>query len=122
MPKKTKRFLYTAAGLLALAAGLIGIFIPVWPTTPFLLLASFCFLRGSEKLHDWLINHKVFGAYIRDYTEHRAVRKKAKIGTLVFLWASLILSIILVKPLYVDLILVAVGIAVSIHILTLKTL
>ena len=117
-----KKFLYIGLGLLALAMGTLGLVLPVLPTTPFLLLAAFCFLRSSERLYEWLIHHRLFGSYIQNYIIHKAVRRKVKIGTLVFLWISLGISALLVKSLPVRLLLPAVGVGVSIHILKLKTL
>ena len=122
MGKTLKKYILLLVGLVCLAAGIAGILVPVLPTTPFLLLASFCFIRSSKRLHDWLIGNKVFGEYIDHYIKHRAVKRSTKIAALIFLWASLTLSIVLVQPLYIDLLLVLVGLAVSIHILLLKNI
>ena len=74
------RLLLVIAGSISLAFGVIGIFLPVLPTTPFLLLASFCYVRSSERLHRWLLEHRVFGKYIYNYEVHRAIPKKTKIS------------------------------------------
>ena len=74
------------AGIFALSLGIIGIVVPLLPTTPFLLLAAACFVRSSEKLYAWLLHHKWFGEYIRHYREHRAITLRAKIVILVLLW------------------------------------
>lgn len=117
--KKIVLFIF---GILSLVLGIIGIFLPLLPTTPFLLLSAYCFLRSSKKSYDWLINHKVFGEPIRNYMEHKSIKKNTKIGALVFLWVSLFVSIIFIDILFVRLILVTVGIGVTIHILSMKTL
>ncbi len=117
-----KKYLLIFLGSVSLVLGTIGIFIPVLPTTPFLLLASFCYVRSSERLYKWLINHKIFGAYIYSYLTYRAVPKNTKIGTIVFLWSTLIVSMIIVHSLHIRLFLTIVGIAVTIHLVTLKTL
>ncbi|MCD8553428.1 YbaN family protein [Seleniivibrio sp.] len=102
--------------------GLVGVFVPVLPTTPFLLLASFCYVRSSEKLNNWLINHRIFGAYIGSYMKYRAVRKDMKIRAVFFLWGSLILSALLVRNVHVAAILLIVGIGVTAYIVSLKTM
>ncbi len=109
-------------GTVSLVLGLVGIFIPVLPTTPFLLLASFCYLRSSKKMYDWLIHHPYFGSYIYGYITYKAVSRKTKRGALIFLWLTLILSMILVAFWHVRVFLLLVGLGVTWHLLTLKTL
>jgi uncharacterized protein len=82
------RAAFVAAGIVALALGVIGIFVPLLPTTPFLLLASACFLRGSERMHRWLLSHGRLGAYIRAFEEGRGIPRRAKIVALGLLWIS----------------------------------
>jgi len=94
----------------------------VLPTTPFMLLASFFFLRSSERMHRWIINHKVFGPSVRNYMEHRGMRKSTKVKAISTLWLSLGISIYIVKNLYVDVLLIFVGICVSFYLLSLKTI
>lgn len=65
-------------GSLALACGVIGIFLPLIPTTPFLLLSSYCFVRSSPRAHHWLLQHPWFGAYLREWEEQRGVRRSVK--------------------------------------------
>lgn len=120
--RSLKKYVYITIGSLSLILGITGVFIPVLPTTPFLLLASFCYLRSSERMYNWLMNHKIFGAYIYSYVTYKAIPKKTKIGTLVFLWSTLIVSMILVMSLLIRIFLLVVGIAVTAHLLMLKTL
>jgi len=84
--------IYNAAGVLALLLGILGLFLPLLPTTPFLLLASWCFARGSERLHRWLLSHRVFGAYLRNFEAGRGIPLKAKILATAMLWGSLLLA------------------------------
>lgn len=72
------RWLWAVAGLLALGSGLIGIVLPLVPTVPFLLLATFCFARSSERLHNWLITHPRLGPPILDWNERGAINQRAK--------------------------------------------
>jgi len=117
-----KKVFFFIAGSLSLALGIVGIFLPVLPTTPFLLLSAFCYLKSSKRVYDWLVNHKYFGEPIRNYMEHKAIKRNTKIGALIFLWVSLAVSAYFVDIWYVRIILAAVGIGVSIHILSMKTL
>lgn len=73
-----QRVLWMGAGGLALLTGIIGIFVPLLPTTPFVLLAAACFSRGSARWEAWLLNHRYFGPMVRDWREHRAVPLRAK--------------------------------------------
>lgn len=120
--KLLRKYLLITAGFLSLGLGLIGIITPVLPTTPFLLLSSLCFVRSSDKLYDWLIHHKVFGKYIYNYLKYHAVTKRVKISALVFLWISLLISILIINLFWLKLVLIGIGAAVSIHILSVKTL
>lgn len=81
---------YNLVGALAVLLGILGLFLPLLPTTPFLLLASWCFARGSERLHGWLLSHRVFGEYLRNFEAGRGIPLKAKIVATLMLWASLL--------------------------------
>ncbi len=116
-----KKSLLVAAGIVSLGLGILGIFLPLLPTTCFLLLSTYCFAKSSPRLHAWLLNHKWLGPRIRLYTEHRSVTKRTKIVALSTLWASIILSAFLIGNLIVGAVLVLIAIAVSAHLLTLKT-
>ncbi|MDD0851932.1 YbaN family protein [Halobacteriovorax sp. GB3] len=79
MISKTKSFIFLALGWICIVLAVIGIFLPLLPTTPFLILAAFLFSKGSERLHAWLLNQKTFGPIIRDWHERGAIKPKAKI-------------------------------------------
>lgn len=117
-----KKAMYIVAGSVSLSLGVVGVFLPVLPTTPFLLLAAFCYLRSSERLYDWLMNHWLFGPFLYNYVTYRAIRMRVKVASITVLWATIIASVLLVHNIYVTLLLVLVGVAVSVHILMLKTL
>ncbi|MDX1966979.1 MAG: YbaN family protein [Planctomycetaceae bacterium] len=73
------RGLYFLGGAVALGLGLAGIVLPLLPTTPFLLLSSYCFVRSSPAAHRWLLSHRWFGPYLRDWELHRGVRRSVKL-------------------------------------------
>jgi uncharacterized membrane protein YbaN (DUF454 family) len=121
MPDRLKRYLFITLGTISLAIGLIGIIVPILPTTPFLLLAAFCYLRGSRRFYDWLLNNRVCGSYIRNYMEGRGMPLRVKIFTITLLWITIGISIWLTYPnLIVALILALVAIGVTIHIVLIK--
>jgi uncharacterized membrane protein YbaN (DUF454 family) len=107
--------LYNVAGVLALLLGIIGLFLPLLPTTPFLLLASWCFARGSERLHRWLLSHRVFGEYLRNFEAGRGIPLKAKILATVMLWVSLLMAMRRFDTATVPLILALTGAGVSLY-------
>ena len=82
------RLLWVMAGLLSLSIGVIGVVLPVLPTTPFVLLAAFCFSRGSARFERWLLDHRLLGPIVRDWREHRAVPLPAKRLAYVMMAAS----------------------------------
>lgn len=72
------RVVLVIVGVLSLAIGVIGIFLPIMPTVPFLLLAALCFANASERLHNWLLSHPIFGPPIQDWNERGAIGRNAK--------------------------------------------
>src|SRR5690554_2230063 len=113
--------LYNIAGTIALILAIAGIFLPLLPTTPFLLLASACYLRGSERLHRWLLTHHMIGPYLANIQSGRGIPMRAKILALVFLWVSLAVSAWLIPIFWVRLLLLVPGIGTSVYLLRMKT-
>ena len=110
-------------GVLSVALGTVGIVVPLLPTTPLLLLAAACFVRSSDRLYGWLIGHRLFGSYIKNYREHRAVTWQTKSFTLALLWIAIGYSAIAVVHSWVlRAILLVIALAVSVHVLSLNTL
>ncbi|NLN45530.1 MAG: DUF454 domain-containing protein [Clostridiaceae bacterium] len=117
-----KKAALLTGGCISLGVAVIGLFVPVLPTTPLLLVALWCFLRSSPRMHARLLAHPVLGAYVRDYVEHRAIRRGARRRTLALLWLSLGVSALLIDSLHVRVVLAVVGIGVTFHLLRLHVL
>lgn len=92
------RLLWLALGLSAVALGALGTVLPLLPTTPFMLLAAFAFARSSQRLHDWLLAHRIFGPLIHDWRAHGAISRRAKIFGLLSIAAVLVLSLVMNTP------------------------
>lgn len=116
-----KAFLF-AVGIVAVVLGVLGIFLPLLPTTPFLLLAAACFVRSSGRLYRWLLNHRQLGQYIRQYQSGEGIPLKGKVYTIVALWATLGFSMAFaVTSAPVRAMLALIGIGVSAYVLSRKT-
>ena len=94
------KFLWLIGGWLCVGLGAIGIVLPLLPTTPFLLLAAFCFARGSARLHRWLTSHPKFGPPIKDWNTHGAIKQRTKIYALGTMGAVVLFSVMLQLPWY----------------------
>ena len=119
--KNLKKKIYIFVGLLALGLGIIGVFLPVMPTVPFLLVALFCFERSSKKYHDMILNNKYFGKVLRDYYEGRGLTTSVKIKAILFLTCGMGFSFYKVQHLYLRIMLAVIWLGVTIHIILLKT-
>lgn len=109
-------------GVISVGLGILGIFLPLLPTTCFLLLAATCFIRSSDRCYQWLINHRWFGSYIKTYLEQKRIPKKVKIGALIMLWTVIGISFVLINNIWVRIVLLMVVCGVSIHIASIKTI
>lgn len=116
-----KRGLLIVLGSFALLFGACGVVLPILPTTPFVILAAICYSMSSPKLASWLEKQPYFGEFITNYREKTGVRRQVKYQALIWLWLALIISISLNQSWHVQLFLSIVGLAVTGHILSLKT-
>ncbi|GFM79361.1 inner membrane protein [Pseudomonas cichorii] len=116
------RYLLVAVGWTSVGLGVIGIFLPVLPTTPFLLLAAACFARSSPRFYNWLVNHKRLGPWIRDYLAGNGIPLKGKVYAIGLMWASISLSCYLVPLPWARGFMLTCAVLVTIYILRQKTL
>lgn len=122
-PNKYVRVLLMIAGTFFVVIGMIGVVLPILPTTPFLLLAAACYSKSSKRCHDWLLTNRVFGNYIRNYLEGNGISMRVKLSTIAFLWVTISTSaFFFVEIFWVRILLFVIATGVTIHILTLKTL
>jgi uncharacterized membrane protein YbaN (DUF454 family) len=116
-----KRRLLIGAGTLSTGLGIVGIFVPILPTTPFLLLAAACYMRSSERFYQWLINNRMFGAYVRNYIEGRGMPVRMKIFTILLLWLTIGLSMAFgVQNTISRIVLACVAVGVTVHIILIR--
>jgi uncharacterized membrane protein YbaN (DUF454 family) len=121
---RLRRVLLIVAGVMSVGLGVVGAFVPVLPTTPFLLLAAACFTRSSPRLHQWLLGNRILGEYLRRYRSGEGLPLASKLMTLLVLWAALATSAFVAVPTrlwWARILLLAVGVGVTIHILRIRT-
>lgn len=117
------KLLLIVLAFMSLILGICGIFLPVLPTTPFLLLSAWLFSRSSHRLHIWLLNHGIFGRYIRDFQEEKALALRVKVISVSFLWIAMLFSMLWVgnQRIWLQTLLLVIAIGVTWHILSFKT-
>ncbi len=119
--KNFKRNLLIISGTLSVGLGILGMFLPLLPTTPFLLLAGYCYARSSKRFYDWLVNNRWCGEYIKNYQEGKGVSLKHKVFAIILLWLTISYSIWLLSAWWVRILLLGIASGVSAHLLRLRT-
>lgn len=115
------RYVFITVGVISLLLGIIGVVTPVLPTTPFILLSGYCFARGSERFHDWILAHRYFGPMIRAFRDEKRIPLKAKIfATAMIAITMSITAIFFVKKAYAIIAMASVGVAVVTYLWTFK--
>jgi len=123
MWEQARKTFWVALGTVLVALGVVGIALPLLPTTPFLLAAAACYLRGSERMHRWLVNHRWLGPYIRNYLEGRGIPWRTKALAIMLLWLTISLSAWLVVSHWaLRGLLLVIAVGVTVHLLRMKTL
>lgn len=112
------RILFIVLGFIFLGVGAIGIVVPILPTTPFLLLASFFFAKGSKRFHDWFLSTKLYKKYLESFVKSRAMTLKGKLTILIPVSCMLIITFILVDNIYARIVLVILFISKYVYFFT----
>lgn len=121
--KHSLKILLTAAGMISLGLGVAGMFLPVLPTTPFILLSAALFARSSDKFYNKLMEHRVFGSLVRGFREEKAIPLHVKIYAVSLLWITILITVFfaLGGKLWLQILLVVIASGVTVHILSYKT-
>lgn len=121
MKESVQRRLLATAGTVSVGVGIAGIFLPILPTTPFLLLAAYCYMRSSSRLYRWLLNNRVFGSYVRNYVEGSGMPLHLKVITIALLWTTIGLTTAFgVENIAIRIVLILIAAAVTIHIAMIR--
>jgi uncharacterized membrane protein YbaN (DUF454 family) len=119
--KKILKHLWIAIGTISLIIGVIGLLLPVIPTTPFILLSAFCYARGSKRLHNWLTSNRFFGFYIKNYEEGKGIPFKIKVYAISLLWLSTFFTLMLfLNNFYMKVSFIILVILLTIYIISIK--
>lgn len=118
-----KKNLFIVLGSISFGLGVVGVFLPVLPTTPFLLISAYFYAKSSEKLYIWLLNHRYFGSYIRAFREEKSIPLHGKIFALSMMWLVILYTgfRVINDKLYLQIILFVIASLVTIYILSFKT-
>jgi len=122
LPGPVRRGVYFSVGAVSVTMGVIGIVVPLWPTTCFLLLAGWCFARSSRRAERWLHENRLFGRYLKDYREHGVISGRVRAGSVATLWVFIAISgFLLASQLWAVALLLLIAIAVTAHLFSLPT-
>ena len=116
------RLFYNLVGTLSVSLGVLGVFLPLLPTTPFLLLALACYMRGSERMSVWMLNNPLFGEHLRNFQIKKAIPKRTKIWAISLTWVSLAISAWIMPVAWARPILILPGLFVTIYLWRYDTL
>ena len=116
--RESARAIWIVVGIVALALGAIGVFLPLLPTTPFILLAAFAFANSNERLHNWLLEHNIFGPLVANWRHHGAISRGAKVAGVLSMIAVVALSIVFQVPTWIIVVQVIVLSAAALFILS----
>lgn len=119
--KPIVRWSLLTAGTVLVGIGILGIFLPLLPTTVFFLMAAWCYARSSRRFYEWLHHNKYFGKYLKNYREGKGISVSSKISTIIILWGGILYSIFVTQSLVLGLILLTIAIGVTIHIVVIPT-
>ena len=115
------RYVLIGLGSIFLGLGVLGVFLPVLPTTPFVLLAGACYARSSEPLHQWLLSNRVLGPSMREWDENRSIGRRAKVMAILMIVVSFSFTVYVMEELVVRVGLAALGVGLVVFLLMIRT-
>ena len=119
--RKPIKVLLISIGTFFVGVGIVGIFVPIIPTTPFLLISAALYAKSSARFYDWLINNKIFGQYIKNYREGKGIPLRLKIITITLLWITIGCSAAFAVDIFwVRIMLIIIAVGVTIHIIRIR--
>lgn len=122
IPNPVIRWLLLISGTILVGVGIIGMFLPVLPTTVFFILAAWCYARSSEKFYNWLHSNKIFGKYLSNYRNGEGMEMKSKVITISILWIGILYSAVFATEiLYIKILLILIAAGVTWHLISIKT-
>ncbi len=116
-PGQWRHYSLIGLGWLSVTLGVLGIFLPLLPTTPFILLAAWCFARSSERFHQWLLNHQRLGPIVKAWQSGAGIPRKLRNRTLLVMWVSLSITALLVANVWVLPYLLLVGVGTTVYLM-----
>jgi uncharacterized membrane protein YbaN (DUF454 family) len=120
--RRIKKGILIFLGFLFVGIGILGIFLPLLPTTVFFLLSAYCFSKSSDKFYHWLLHNRWFGSYIKNYREKKGISIRVKIVSISVLWLTILYSaFFFVSNIYVRILLLLIAVGVTIHLVSIKT-
>ncbi len=120
---RAARLFYMGAGSTCVGIGTVGMFVPLVPTTIFLILAAACYGRSSDRAYRWLTTNRLFGSYLRNYQERRGATVRHKVISIISLWVGIGTTIVFVPtPLLVNVLLLGIAIGVTWHLVSIATI
>jgi uncharacterized membrane protein YbaN (DUF454 family) len=123
LSQKMIRGIYIIVGTIALIIGAIGLFLPVIPTTPLVILAAACYYRGSDRLHTWILSSRWFGETIKNYQEGKGLTRNTKVRAISMMWIMILISAwFFIRNLFVRVAIICVAIGVTFYLVRLPTL
>jgi len=115
MRQKSMQIFLIISGWLCIILGVIGVFLPLLPTTPFILLAAYCFSRSSPRFHKWILSHRFFGPIVKNYESGKGLPRKIRFRGLMLMWLGMIGSMIIIQKLWAVIILGVIGVCVTVY-------